>query len=79
MAPARNGAGENPLIKRLPIKDSSGRVVGEKEVIAYRGLLELVHRERVSLLVTKLVQAPTEDNGHTAIVHARIRTLLNGA
>ncbi|MCC7535231.1 MAG: hypothetical protein IT379_03415 [Deltaproteobacteria bacterium] len=72
MAAARNA--ENPLLKRIPIKDGSGRVVGHKEVVAYRGLLDLVHRERVCLIATRLVQAPSEANGQTAIVLARIRT-----
>lgn len=69
---ARNG--ENPLLKRIPIKDSTGRVVGHKEVVAYRGLLDLVHRDRVSRITTKLIQAPTDANGQTAIVHARVHT-----
>ncbi|MCC7537452.1 MAG: hypothetical protein IT379_14610 [Deltaproteobacteria bacterium] len=74
MAAARNGAGENPLIKRLPIKDSNGRIVGHKEVVAYRGLLDLVHRDRVSRITTRLVQTPREDNGQTAIVRAVVHT-----
>lgn len=72
-ASGRNG-GENPLLKRIPIKDSSGRIVGHKEVVSYRGLLDLVHRERLRELRTTLLQPPTKENGDTAIVHATVRT-----
>jgi len=66
--------GENPLVHRIPVKDKNGRVIGEKEVVAYRGLLDMVHKERLQKIVTRLVQAPSKENGETAIVLATIQT-----
>ncbi len=66
--------GENPLLKRIPIKDSSGKVIGTKEVASYRGLLNQVHKEGLREVRTTLVQAPSKENGETAIVHALVRT-----
>ncbi len=64
----------NPLVHRIPVKDSSGRVIGAKEVVAYRGLLDMVHKERLTEISTELLQAPTKDNGETAIVRASVTT-----
>lgn len=66
--------GENPLIRRIPIKDSSGKVIGTKEVASYRGLLNQVHKEGLREIRTTLVQAPSKENAETAIVHALVRT-----
>jgi hypothetical protein len=66
--------GDNPLVHRIPVKDSNGRVVGEKAVVAYRGLLDMVHSERLSVISTELIQAPTKENGETAIVSASVTT-----
>jgi hypothetical protein len=66
--------GDNPLIHRIAVKDRDGRVIGEKEVIAYRGLLDMVHKERLREIRTTLLQAPSKDNDFTAIVHAVVRT-----
>ena len=37
--------GENPFIHRIQVKDRDGRVIGEKEVVSHRGLLDLVHKD----------------------------------
>lgn len=66
--------GESPLVHRIKVRDKDGRVIGEKEVVSYRGLLDMVHRERLAVIETTLVQAPTKENGDTAIVHARVKT-----
>jgi hypothetical protein len=66
--------GESPRTHRIKLRDSTGRVTGEKEVVSFRGLLEMVHRERLRETTTELVQAPTKENGETAIVRATVRT-----
>jgi hypothetical protein len=66
--------GENPLIRRIPVKDRDGKVIGEKEVVSYRGLLDMVHKERLQSIETKLLQAPSKENGESAIVLATITT-----
>ncbi len=65
---------DNPLIRRIPIKNRSGDVVGEVEVVAYRGLLDMVHRDGLRSLRTTLIQIPSKENGETAIVSAEIVT-----
>lgn len=65
---------EHPFIHRLPIKDRTGAVVAEKEVVSYRGLLDLAHRDGLRRVTTRLVQIPTKENGETAIVRADVRT-----
>ena len=66
--------GENPLTRRIPVKDRDGKVIGTKEVVGYRGLLDMVHKERLQVIRTKLLQAPSKENGETAIVHATVVT-----
>ncbi len=66
--------GENPLIRRIPVKDREGKVIGQKEVVGYRGLLDMVHKERLQAIRTRLLQAPSKENGETAIVHATVIT-----
>lgn len=66
--------GESPRTHRIKLRDPQGRVVGEKEVVSFRGLLEMVHKERLRECSTELVQAPSKDNGDTAIVRAVVRT-----
>ena len=65
---------DNPLIKRIPIKDRNGKVIGHKEVVSFRGLLNLIQKDRVSSIKTTLIQTPNEQNGDTAIVHAVVVT-----
>ena len=61
-------------IHKIPVKDRDGRIVAEKEVISYAGLLDLVHQDRLAEITTRLLQTPSEENGQTAIVHATVRT-----
>lgn len=58
------------LIRRIEIRDKSGKVVGTKEVVTYPGLLSKAHDEGLVRIRTHLVQAPTEANGMTAIIKA---------
>lgn len=62
------------LIRQIEIRDRSGRVVGMKEVVTYQGLLSKAHEEGLKAIRTRLVQAPTEDNGRTAIAKAAVET-----
>lgn len=66
--------GQSPRTHRIKVRDENGRVIGEKEVASYRGLLEMVHREHLREIRTELLQAPSKDNGDTAIVRAIVRT-----
>jgi hypothetical protein len=62
------------LTTRIPIRDRNGDVVDEKEVATYAGLLAQAHDEGLKAIVTSILQVPTEDNGHLAIVLARVET-----
>ncbi|MBX3275802.1 MAG: hypothetical protein KF729_36430 [Sandaracinaceae bacterium] len=71
---AKDSKGESPFIHRLPVKDRSGKIVGYKEVVAYRGLLHLAHEAGLRSVRTEILQFPTVDNGQSAIVQASVRT-----
>ena len=45
-----------------------------KDFVLYAGLLDQAHAEGLKRVTTQLVQAPTEDNGHTTIVWAEVET-----
>lgn len=73
----RGDRGSDPaseLIKTIEIKNKEGRVVERKEVVTAKGLLHLAHKERLSTIRTRLVQAPTKDNGDNAIALVRVVT-----
>ena len=63
-----------PLTRTIDIKDRTGRVVGQKEVALYKGLLAKAHEEKLSRIRTKLVQVPSGENGRTAIAQAEVTT-----
>jgi len=63
-----------PLTKTIDIKDRNGRVVGQKEVALYKGLLAKAHEEKLSKVRTRLLQFPTDGNGRTAIAQAEVTT-----
>ncbi len=65
---------KSDYIHKIPIKDRDGRIVGEKEVISYAGLLALAHEERLTEITTAIAQLPSEANGQTAVVTATTRT-----
>lgn len=65
---------EGPRTLRIKVRDEHGQVIGEKEVVSFRGLLEMVHEDRLQETSTVLIQAPAKENGDTAIVRAIIRT-----
>lgn len=58
------------LTTKIPVKDRDGRVIDEKEVATYAGLLARAHEEGLKSIATRLVQVPSPDNGMTAIVEA---------
>jgi hypothetical protein len=62
------------LTTKIDIHNKDGQKIGEKEVATYAGILALAHDEGLRSIVTKLVQAPTKDNGMVAIVTAVVRT-----
>ncbi len=63
-----------PFLTIIKIKDQQGRVVGEKEVVTYPGLLSKAHDESLSRVETTLLQIPDAGNGETAIVKATVQT-----
>ncbi|MCC7537526.1 MAG: hypothetical protein IT379_14980 [Deltaproteobacteria bacterium] len=62
------------LVHTIELKNRDGQVVERREVVALKGLLRLAHRERLSSIRTRLVQAPTKDNDHTAIAVVAVVT-----
>ncbi len=62
------------LTIRIPIRDQSGRVVDEKEVATFAGLLARAHEEGLRRIDTELIQAPDDLNGQMAIVRAYVET-----
>lgn len=61
-------------IHKIPIKNSDGRVVGERNVVSFAGLLDLAHADRLSEITTTIAQLPSEANAQTAVVHATVTT-----
>lgn len=58
----------------IRVKDAQGRLVEEKEVATYAGVLARAHEEGLSSITTLLVQVPCPDNGMVAIVTAQVMT-----
>lgn len=54
-------------------RNDRGEVVAEKQFVVYAGLLALAHELGLEEIDTAIVQVPTEDNGHTAIVRAVVK------
>jgi hypothetical protein len=65
---------KNDMITTIPIRDRNGKVIGEKQVARYAGLLAKAHEEGLKAISTKLVQAPSPENGNLAIVRATVQT-----
>jgi len=63
-----------PLFRTMDIRDRSGRVVGQKQVALYKGLLALAHAEGLTRITTRLRQIPTDENARTAIAKAEVVT-----
>ena len=63
-----------PLYRTMDIRDRSGRVVGQKQVALYRGLLAKAHEDGLSKVSTRLTQVPTDENARTAIATAEVVT-----
>lgn len=62
------------LVTTIEIKDKHGRVIETKEVVTYAGLLNRAHQEGLRSIKTKVIQAPNEANGMTAISLAEVVT-----
>lgn len=58
----------------INIKDRDGRVIGQKQVIKYEGLLAQAHEDGLRSVHTELVQVPSKANGDVAIVRAVVVT-----
>jgi hypothetical protein len=67
--------GSHPqLTTVIEIRDKAGNKVGEREVIAYGGLLALAHDDGLRSISTRLVQIPNKENSMVAIATAKVRT-----
>ncbi|MFA6958356.1 MAG: hypothetical protein WC538_21020 [Thermoanaerobaculia bacterium] len=62
------------LTVKIAVRDQNGRVVSEKEVATYAGLLSRAHDEGLKSIGTMLTQMPTKDNGQVAIAAATVIT-----
>jgi len=62
------------LTTTVEVKDDTGRVVGKKEVILYRTLLDLAHSEKLTGIKTEMLQAPSAENGLVCIFSAEVIT-----
>ena len=65
--------GEVKLFGKLKIKNKQGQVIAEVDFVYYAGLLAKAHEEGLVSLETRLVQAPTADNGRMCIFEATAR------
>jgi len=67
-------ADQSQFVRIIEIKDRSGRVMGQKEVVTYQGLLSKAHDEGLRAIKTQLLQIPSEENARTAIAKAIVET-----
>ena len=63
-----------PLYRTIDVRDRSGRVVGQKQVALYKGLLAKAHEDGLTRIMTHLTQVPTDENARTAIATAEVVT-----
>jgi hypothetical protein len=61
-------------IRTVDVHDRAGNVVGSKDVVLYAGLLRQAHEEGLARVRTSILQIPTEENGHLAIIKAEVET-----
>ena len=62
------------FVVNIAIKDRDGRVVGQKQVIKYEGLLAAAHEHGLRSISTELVQTPSKANDNVAIARAVVVT-----
>lgn len=66
--------GNSPLTTTISVKDRDGRIIEQREVATYAGLLARAHEEGLKSIQTQLIQAPDDRNQQTAIVQATVET-----
>ena len=62
------------LTTTVDVRDDEGKIVGRKEVVLYKTLLDLAHEEGLSRITPKILQVPTKENGERCIVFAEVVT-----
>jgi len=62
------------LTVKIKVKDRQGRVIEEKEVATYAGLLSRAHEQGLKSIITELVQVPSPENKFVAIAKAQVTT-----
>jgi len=65
---------DQQLVRTVDVHDRAGNVVGSKDVVLYAGLLNQAHEEGLARVRTSILQIPTEENGHLAIIKAEVET-----
>ena len=65
---------DQQLVRTVDVHDRVGNVVGSKDVVLYAGLLNQAHEEGLLKVCTSILQIPTEENGHLAIIKAEVQT-----
>jgi hypothetical protein len=58
----------------IRLRDRDGKVIGEKQVVKYEGLLARAHEDGLRSIHTELVQIPSKANGDAAVVRAVVVT-----
>lgn len=65
---------DQQLVRTVDVHDRAGNVVGSKDVVLYAGLLNQAHEEGLARVRTSILQIPTGENGHLAIIKAEVET-----
>lgn len=65
---------DQQLIRTVDVHDRAGNVVGSKDVVLYAGLLSQAHEEGLRVIRTSVLQFPTTENGHLAVIKAEVET-----
>lgn len=68
------GNGRSALTTKITYRDKTGRVTDEEDIVTYKGLLSMAHDDGLKRICTRVLQHPSEENGHTVVVHAEVET-----
>jgi hypothetical protein len=70
-----NGNGNGNLVRRISLRDETGKVVGIKSLTYYADLISSIQEKGIlKELRTEIVQLPAKENNHLAVVKATVIT-----